>query len=93
MLNYDFLMEDGQDFSKAGKVKFPCLFKWEERMKIKVMIVDSVVDTVLGDNEAMQSNLQVEIVDFDRDTDNKESLNTHYEDKMQDIPFSIIHPE
>lgn len=62
-------------------------------MKIKVMIVDGVVDTVLGDDEAMQSNLQVEIVDFDRDRDSKEALNARYESGLQDIPFRITHPE
>lgn len=62
-------------------------------MKIKIMIVDGVVDTVFGDNEAMQSNLQVEIVGFDRDRDNKEALNARYEDELQEIPFSITHPE
>lgn len=62
-------------------------------MCIKVMIVDGVVDTVLGDDDVMQSNLQVEIVDFDRDRDGEEALNSHCEGEFQDIPLSIAHPE
>ena len=62
-------------------------------MRIKVMIVDGVVDAVLGDEEAMQSDLQVEIVDYDRNKDSRESLNSHYESELQDIPFSVTHPK
>lgn len=51
-------------------------------MRVRVIIVDGVVDTVLGDNEAMQSDLQVEIVDFDKDRDNKETLSAYYEDGL-----------
>ncbi len=61
-------MEDRQDFNQAGESKAPLPFY--ERMitvKVKVMIVDGTVDAVLGDDETMQSSLQVEIIDFDRD--------------------------
>lgn len=62
-------------------------------MKAKIIMVDGVVDTVLGDEEAMQSDLQIEIVDFDKNIDDREVLNVHYESDLQDIPFSITHPE
>ncbi len=34
-----------------------------------------------------------EIVDFDRNRDNKEVLTVHYEDRMQEIPFSVTQSE
>lgn len=41
-------------------------------MKIKVMIRDGIIDTVLGDKEALESDLEVEIVDYDRNLGDEE---------------------
>lgn len=61
-------------------------------MKLKVMIVDGLVEGVLSDDEAVQSGLEVTIVDFDREKDSREALYSHYKSDLQSIPFKIIHP-
>lgn len=55
------------------------------------MIENGAVDTVLGDEEAMKSKLQVEAIDYDKDVDDREVFYSHYESALHDIPFSITH--
>lgn len=64
------------------------------KMKIKVMIRDGIIDTVLGDKEALESDLEVEIVDYDRNLGDEELFNKHYDEEgMSDIPHLIDHCE
>lgn len=43
-------------------------------MKAKIIIIDGVIDTVLGTQDALETDLQIEVVNFDRETDSKELL-------------------
>lgn len=61
-------------------------------MKAKIIIIDGVIDTVLGTQDALETDLQIEVVNFDRETDSKELLDKEYEeDGMLDLPFNIKH--
>jgi len=59
-------------------------------MKVRVMIVDGVIDTVLlkSDND---ENLNMEIVDYNKDEHDLEWLHQFYEeDGFEDVPFEVI---
>ena len=64
-------------------------------MKIEIIIRDGLVESVLGDDEALQ-NADIEIVDNDEDYEDAEKIakytNQLYDmDGMNDIPFTSVH--
>lgn len=62
-------------------------------MKIKVIITDGVIDTVLMDQAAMDTDIDIQIVDYDSDCDSHDALLAEYEtDGLQDAPFNVTHP-
>lgn len=48
-------------------------------MKVKVFIVDGIVDSVRADDEALKANVEVEIIDYDKNTGDFELLDREFE--------------
>jgi len=61
-------------------------------MKLRVIIVDGVVDDVLSDDEAFQAGLEVTIVDLDHEDSNMKASDFSSEAGLQSILFDFIHP-
>lgn len=63
-------------------------------MKVKVMIENGVVNTVLGDKEAAEAKIDIEIVDTNSDYNDYQTLKD-YSDKLyadqtlSDIPYKV----
>lgn len=61
-------------------------------MRVKIFILDGLISGVLGDQETMDANVDVEIVDYDRNTGDRELLDGEWDEAgLMDIPYSISH--
>lgn len=61
-------------------------------MKVKVFIVDGIVEDVLMDAEAMAANTELEIVNYDKDNGQDLLLTKEYNNsQMQPAPYSVEH--
>lgn len=62
-------------------------------MKLKVMINEGCVETVLADQEAMDADIELEVVDFNSDYgSDKEIYEKNFDEAdMQDMSFSVDH--
>lgn len=63
-------------------------------MKIKVMIENGIIQTVLGDNTASQTNLEIEIVDVNSDYEDLDKMKEYAEKlysnkELVDIPYCV----
>lgn len=48
-------------------------------MKVRVFIVDGIVDSVRADDEALEANVEVEIIDYDKNTGDSKLLDREFE--------------
>lgn len=63
-------------------------------MKVKVMIVDGIVDSVLMDEEALNADIDVEIVDYDKNSGDSDRLEEEFREAgMSHGLYSINHCE
>ena len=63
-------------------------------MKIKVMIVDGIIEGVRADAEAVNAEVEVEIVDFDKNSGDSELLDEEFSTAgMEPIDYEIKHCE
>lgn len=63
-------------------------------MKIKVIIVDGIIDSVRADAEAVNADVEVEIVDFDKNSGDAELLDDEFNTAgMEPILYEVKHCE
>lgn len=63
-------------------------------MKVKVMIIDGIIDSVLMDNEAINANIDVEIVDYDKNSGNSDRLEEEFREVgMSNGLYNVNHCE
>jgi len=63
-------------------------------MRVKVMIIDGIVDSVLMDDEAINADIDVEIVDYDKNTGDSDRLEEEFQEEgMSHALYSINHCE
>lgn len=61
-----------------------------EKERIKVIIMDGVVNTVLANEAAIKQNLKVEVINFDSDMDDEQILHEELGDpELQPIVFTL----
>lgn len=59
-------------------------------MKIKVLISGGIINAVLGDDEALEANIDIEIVEDDKEYEDHDQIQEYYEKLTHDPDLKEI---